>query len=40
MSGLTPDAITVAMRDANQIANLIPVVEQDLQSVSLPTSST
>ncbi|KAL7627043.1 Tap42 interacting protein [Parahypoxylon ruwenzoriense] len=35
MTGLTPDAITVAMRDANKIADLLPTVEQTLESVSL-----
>ncbi len=35
MSGLLPDAITVAMRDANQLANLLPVVEEQLESVRL-----
>lgn len=35
MSGLLPDAITVALRDANQIANLLPIVDQQLETVSL-----
>ncbi|OTB08374.1 hypothetical protein M426DRAFT_316995 [Hypoxylon sp. CI-4A] len=35
MTGLVPDAITVAMRDANQIADLLPTVDQTLESVSL-----
>ncbi|XDG01534.1 hypothetical protein ABKA04_001149 [Annulohypoxylon sp. FPYF3050] len=35
MSGLIPDAITVAMRDANKIADLLPTVEQTLESISL-----
>jgi len=35
MSGLAPDAITVAMRDANQIAHLLPVVEHHVESVDL-----
>jgi type 2A phosphatase activator TIP41 len=35
MSGLGPDAVTVAMRDANQIAGLLPVVEQRVESVEL-----
>ncbi|KAH8910157.1 TIP41-domain-containing protein [Coniochaeta sp. PMI_546] len=35
MSGLGPDAITVAMRDSNQIANLLPVVEHQLENISL-----
>jgi hypothetical protein len=32
---MLPDAIIVAMRDANQIVNLLPIVEQQLESVSL-----
>lgn len=35
MSGLMPDAITVALRDSNQVANLLPVVEHSLESVCL-----
>ncbi|KAK4231574.1 TIP41-like family-domain-containing protein [Podospora fimiseda] len=35
MSGLMPDAITVALRDSNQVANLLPVVEHEVESVSL-----
>jgi type 2A phosphatase activator TIP41 len=35
MSGLLPDAIIVAMRDSNQVANLLPVVDHVLESVSL-----
>jgi type 2A phosphatase activator TIP41 len=35
MSGLGLDAVTVAMRDANQIAHLLPVVEHTLESVDL-----
>ncbi|KAJ9142896.1 TIP41-domain-containing protein [Coniochaeta hoffmannii] len=35
MSGLGPDAVTVALRDANQIAGLLPVVEQRVESVEL-----
>jgi type 2A phosphatase activator TIP41 len=35
MSGLVPDAVTVAMRDANQIAGLLPVVEQRIESIQL-----
>ena len=30
-----PDAITVALRDSNQVANLLPVVEHSLESVCL-----
>ena len=35
MKGLRPDEITVALRDANQLADLLPIVEQTLESVSL-----
>ncbi|KAI2637386.1 TIP41-like family-domain-containing protein [Xylaria nigripes] len=35
MSGLRPDGITIAMRDANQIAEILPTVEYSLESVSL-----
>ncbi len=35
MTRLLPDAVIVAMRDANQLANLLPVVEHKLESVSL-----
>ncbi|KAG6364412.1 hypothetical protein INS49_006013 [Diaporthe citri] len=35
MSGLHPDAVTAAFRDANQVAHLLPVVEQQIDSVSL-----
>ncbi|PSS00985.1 TIP41-like family-domain-containing protein [Coniella lustricola] len=35
MSGLTPDGITSALRDANQVAHLLPVVEQHVEAVSL-----
>lgn len=35
MTGLVPDAVIVAMRDANKIADLLPTVEQTLESVSL-----
>ncbi|KAI0202768.1 TIP41-like family-domain-containing protein [Astrocystis sublimbata] len=35
MSGLRPDGITIALRDANQIAQILPVVEHTLESVSL-----
>ncbi|XXG96612.1 hypothetical protein Hte_002900 [Hypoxylon texense] len=35
MTGLVPDAVTVAMRDANQFADLLPIVEHTLESVSL-----
>lgn len=30
-----PDAITIAMRDSNQIAHLLPTVEHVLESVNL-----
>ncbi len=35
MTGLLPDAVTIAMRDANQVADLLPIVEQHLESVRL-----
>ncbi|KAI0549462.1 TIP41-like family-domain-containing protein [Xylaria curta] len=35
MSGLRPDGITVALRDANRIADILPTVEHTLESVSL-----
>lgn len=35
MSGLLPDGVTAALRDANQVAPLLPVVEQKVESVTL-----
>ena len=35
MTGLLPDAIIVAMRDANQVANVLPIIEQQLESAKL-----
>ncbi|KAI0386102.1 TIP41-domain-containing protein [Hypomontagnella monticulosa] len=35
MTGLMPDAIIIAMREANEIAELLPTVEHTLESVSL-----
>ncbi|KAI1180091.1 TIP41-like family-domain-containing protein [Nemania sp. FL0916] len=35
LSGLRPDGVTIALRDANQIAEILPIVEQTLESVSL-----
>ncbi|KAI0844991.1 TIP41-domain-containing protein [Daldinia vernicosa] len=35
MTGLVPDAVTIALRDANKIADLLPTVEQTLESISL-----
>ncbi|KAI1281386.1 TIP41-like family-domain-containing protein [Xylaria sp. FL0933] len=35
MSGLRPDAVTVALRDANRIAEVLPTVSQTLESVNL-----
>ncbi|KAK6953042.1 hypothetical protein Daesc_005340 [Daldinia eschscholtzii] len=35
MTGLVPDAVTIALRDANKIADLLPTVEQTLEGVSL-----
>ncbi|KAG8166289.1 hypothetical protein KVR01_004841 [Diaporthe batatas] len=32
MSGLHPDAVTAAFRDANQVAHLLPVVEQQIDT--------
>lgn len=34
-SGLLPDAVTSALRDANQVAPLLPIVEQQIDTVSL-----
>jgi type 2A phosphatase activator TIP41 len=39
MTGLMPDAITIALRDSNQVANLLPVVDHILESVSLGSAS-
>ncbi|KAK4135494.1 TIP41-domain-containing protein [Trichocladium antarcticum] len=38
-TGLMPDAITVALRDSNQVAHLMPVVEHSLESVCLASQS-
>ncbi|TPX09814.1 uncharacterized protein E0L32_009005 [Thyridium curvatum] len=35
MTGLLPDAITVAMRDANQVVNLLPIREQTIEYAKL-----
>ncbi|KAI2626575.1 TIP41-domain-containing protein [Hypoxylon sp. NC1633] len=35
MRGLVPDAVTAALRDPNQLAELLPTVEHTLESVSL-----
>ncbi|RYP25386.1 hypothetical protein DL767_008408 [Monosporascus sp. MG133] len=35
MTGLRPDEITAALRDANRLSELLPIVEQTLESVSL-----
>ncbi|KLU87632.1 type 2A phosphatase activator TIP41 [Magnaporthiopsis poae ATCC 64411] len=35
MKGLLPDAITTALRDSNQVAELLPVVEHDLENINL-----
>ncbi|KAI0909838.1 TIP41-like family-domain-containing protein [Ustulina deusta] len=35
ISGLRPDGITIALRDANRIAEILPTVSQTLESVSL-----
>ncbi|KAH6636077.1 TIP41-like family-domain-containing protein [Chaetomium tenue] len=39
MSGMMPDAVTIALRDSNQVANLLPVVEHSLDSVCLAEKS-
>lgn len=39
MSGLSPESITSALRDANQVAQLLPVVEQQVENVTLSSSS-
>lgn len=39
MTGLMPDAITVALRDSNQVAHLLPVVEHSLETVCLAEQS-
>lgn len=30
-----PDGIIIAMRDANQVANLLPIVDQNIETVKL-----
>ncbi|KAI0534667.1 TIP41-like family-domain-containing protein [Xylaria digitata] len=35
ISGLRPDGITIALRDANRIADILPTISQTLESVSL-----
>lgn len=35
MSGLTPDGVTVALRDGNKVAELLPIIDQTIESVSL-----
>ncbi|AEO69009.1 uncharacterized protein THITE_2118950 [Thermothielavioides terrestris NRRL 8126] len=39
LSGLMPDAITAALRDSNQVVNLLPVVESCVDSVCLAPKS-
>ncbi|KAF3769598.1 TIP41-domain-containing protein [Cryphonectria parasitica EP155] len=39
MSGLAPDTVTSALRDANQVAHLLPVVEQRVESINLSKPS-
>ncbi|KAK4106172.1 TIP41-domain-containing protein [Parathielavia hyrcaniae] len=39
MSGMMPDAVTIALRDSNQVANLLPVVEHSLESACLAGKS-
>lgn len=35
MTGLGPEAVTSALRDANQVAQLLPVVDQQIDTVTL-----
>ncbi len=35
MQGFTQDNVAVALRDSNEVANLLPVVEESLESVCL-----
>ncbi|KAK7969125.1 TIP41-like protein [Apiospora saccharicola] len=35
MSGLTPDAVTVAMRDGNKVAEVLPILDQTIEAVVL-----
>ncbi|KAL8370839.1 hypothetical protein RB595_000942 [Gaeumannomyces hyphopodioides] len=35
MKGMLPDAITTALRDSNQVAELLPIVEHDLENLNL-----
>ncbi|KAL1839738.1 hypothetical protein VTJ49DRAFT_1204 [Mycothermus thermophilus] len=39
MSGLTPDGVTVALRDSNEVAPLLPVVERTVESLCLADKS-
>ncbi|GAB1320089.1 Tap42 interacting protein [Madurella fahalii] len=39
MTGLMPDGVTAALRDPNEVANLLPVVEHSLESVCLAQPS-
>lgn len=38
MSGLSPESVTSALRDANQVAQLLPVVDQRVEHVALRSS--
>lgn len=38
MQGLGTEAVTSALRDANQVAQLLPVVDQQIDSVTLSPS--
>ncbi|CAN8097500.1 unnamed protein product [Discula destructiva] len=38
MQGLGPEAIVSALRDANQVAQFLPVVDQQIDTVTLPPS--
>jgi len=35
MTGLTPDGVTVALRDGNKVAEHLPIIHQTIDSVSL-----
>ena len=39
MTGLLPDDVTVALRDSNQVASLLPLVERKLDYANLAAAS-
>ncbi|KAL2123398.1 hypothetical protein VTJ04DRAFT_3853 [Mycothermus thermophilus] len=39
MTGLTPDGVTVALRDSNEVAPLLPIVERSVESLCLADKS-